>query len=87
MQWATVADHERTRVATAFVPRGEGQPEHAHPEGQVLYLARGRLRVWAPSLQGAVDQDAPAEFRFLPGERHGWEAIEPSVIFALWETV
>lgn len=85
MVWATCAEQGPLKVATAFVAPGDGQADHAHPEHQVLYLARGRLRVTAASLQGGVDRDAPAEFRFLPGELHGWEAITPAVVFSLWE--
>jgi quercetin dioxygenase-like cupin family protein len=86
MQWAGVAERGSQKIAMAFLEPGDGQPEHTHAEAQMLWLSEGALRVWRPGLlEGAVDWRAPVMFRFDPGERHGWEAKEPSVVFSLWE--
>jgi len=84
MHWASVNEDGGLKWATAFVRRGEGQPDHSHPEFQILVLEHGRLRVWAPSLL-PHECVAPTRLFFLPGEVHGWEALEPSLVFSLWQ--
>lgn len=83
MQWASVNERGDLKWATAFVQPGEGQPGHTHPEAQELNLATGRVRVQAPSIAG--DFAAPNRFLFLPGETHSWVALEPSLVFTLWQ--
>lgn len=69
---------ERTYVMEVLLEAGSKVPLHQHPQEQVTYVVRGRLRFQ----QGDISSEAgPGTVVAIPGDTlHAVEAIEESLV-------
>ena len=67
---------EQTMVAHVYLQEGAVVPEHSHHNEQLIYILKGKLRVWVGDDMGQVFDVGPAEVLHVP---HKGRALEDTL--------